>query len=101
MKAVLSKVVMMFHQAGMLDIKELYTDATKIETNANKYSFVWGKSIQSRKEKILVQLKELWDYAIKVSQEELTDLRPQSFEEVNLESVSQTIEEINKALEKK
>lgn len=101
MKAVFSKVVMMFHQAGMLDIKELYTDGTKIEANANKYSFVWGKSIQSRKEKILVQLNELWDYAIKVSQEELTDLRPQTYEEVNPESVSQTIEEINKALVKK
>ena len=70
LKDVFSKVVMMFNKAGMLDIKEIYTDGTKIEANANKYSFVWGKSIQTQKEKILNQVNELWEYATKISEEQ-------------------------------
>lgn len=101
LKEVFSKVVLMFHKAEMLDIKEIYTDGTKLEANANKYSFVWGKSIQTRKEKILEQLNELWEYAEKVSEKELTDLRPQTYEEVSSERVSETIEEINQAIGKK
>jgi len=100
-KDVFSKVVLMFHKAGMLDIKEIYTDGTKLEANANKYSFVWGKSIQTRKEKIFDQINELWDYAAKVSEKELTDLRPHTYEEVSSERVIETIEEINQAIGKK
>ena len=30
---------------GLLTLKELYIDGTKIETNANRYTFVWRGSI--------------------------------------------------------
>lgn len=100
LKEVFSKVIIMFHEAGMLDIKEIFTDGTKIEANANKYSFVWGRSIQKCKEKILKQINELWEYATKISEAELADIRPQTYEEVSSESVSRTIEEINQAIGK-
>ncbi len=35
----------MFAELGLINIKEIYVDGTKIEANANKYSFVWGKSV--------------------------------------------------------
>lgn len=101
LKEVFTKVVMLFHNAGILDIKDLYTDGTKIEANANKYSFVWSKNIRTRKEKILQQVNELWKYALQVSAEEMRDVRPQSYEEINPESITETIEEINKVLVKK
>lgn len=97
-KEIFKQVVLMFHTSGILDIKEIYTDGTKIEANANKYSFVWGKNIIRRKEKILEQINELWDFACKVSIEELRDVRPQNYEAVNPGSVKETIEEINKGL---
>ena len=30
----------MLHEAGHLNIKDVYTDGTKIEANANRYTFV-------------------------------------------------------------
>ncbi|MCO5250222.1 MAG: hypothetical protein M9949_02230 [Candidatus Kapabacteria bacterium] len=83
-----------------MDIKDLYTDGTKIEANTNKYSFVWSKNIRTRKRKILQQVNELWKYALQVSAEEMRDVRPQSYERDN-PSITETIEEINKVLVKK
>lgn len=51
---------------GLIDIKELHIDGTKIEANANKYSFVWRKTIRYHKERILKQLNEIYDYIAKV-----------------------------------
>ena len=48
---------------GLLTLKEIYTDGTKIEANANRYAFVWGNAIKTNKEKMKQQLDELWKYA--------------------------------------
>jgi hypothetical protein len=60
---IFSKVVLLLHQEGLLDIKEVYADWTKIESNANRYTFVCGKAITKNGERICKQLKELWEYA--------------------------------------
>ena len=52
----------MLNESEHLDLKEVYTDGTKIEANANRYTFVWGKAIKSSKERIAKQLEELWGY---------------------------------------
>ncbi|MDB4903731.1 MAG: family transposase, partial [Mucilaginibacter sp.] len=52
---------------GLLSIEEINTDGTKIEANANKYTFVWKKSIQTNKEKMKKQLTEIWQYAQKIA----------------------------------
>lgn len=41
----------MLHEEGILSIKDLYVDGTKIEANANRYTFVWGKGIKTNREK--------------------------------------------------
>jgi hypothetical protein len=51
----------------LLSIKELYTDGTRIEANANRYTFVWGKAIKTSRERIQKQLIELWQYAQKIA----------------------------------
>jgi hypothetical protein len=61
--------------------------------------FVWGKSIKTRKEKILVQLNEMWQYAEQVAERELHDTRPTSYEEVSAEKVKETVDKINDALQ--
>ncbi len=73
LKQIFSEVVMMMHQSGYLDIKEIYTDGSKIEANANRYTFVWGRSIKTRREKILIQIQQLWQYAENVALRELSD----------------------------
>lgn len=93
LKEVFSQVVLLFAESGHLDLKEAYTDGTKIEANANKYTFVWGNSIKTNKKKILAQLEELWDYSQQVAkqEEELTKLK---LEEITPELIASTLNKI-------
>lgn len=97
---IFSQVVLLLHQEGLLDIKEVYTDGTKIEANANRYTFVWGKAIKKSKERISQQLKELWEYAGSVAGQELGS-QGQDFTNPSPEKVAQTVEKINRVLERK
>ena len=98
LKEVFSQVVMLLIDHGHITLKEVYLDGTKIEANANRYTFVWGRSIQYSKGRIRSQLKELWSYAEQVAREELEHNEPESFEEIDAEKVSKAIEQIDQAL---
>lgn len=97
---IFAQVVLLLHEQGLLDIKEVYTDGTKIEANANRYTFVWGKAIKNNKERISRQLKELWEYAGSVAAEELGSEEP-DFVNPSPEKVARTVDRINQALEGK
>lgn len=100
LEPIFSEVVLMLCQEGLLSIKDIYTDGTKIEANANRYTFVWGKSIQTNREKIRQQIKALWDYAKTVATTELNDdTDPGGFDKIDAEKVKQTIAIINDAIE--
>jgi transposase len=101
LKEVFAQVVKMLTESGHVSLQEVYTDGTKIEANANRYTFVWGNSIKSNKQKIEKQLEELWNFAEKVSKEELQDQTPTSFAPVDAKTVKQTIDKIDQALEGK
>lgn len=98
LKEVFSQVVMLMVESNLVSLKRVYIDGTKLEANANKYTFVWGKSIKNYKEKIKEQLVELWDYAQTIAAEEMKDNDPTTYEEVDSEKVKKTIETINEAL---
>ena len=101
LKTVFGKVVELLIEAGHLDLKEIYTDGTKLEAQANRYTFVWGNAIKKSKARMEEQLKELWAYAERVAAAELKDEAPESFAAVSAEQVSKTIEKIDQALEGK
>ncbi|WP_158559081.1 IS1182 family transposase, partial [Deminuibacter soli] len=101
LQPIFTQVVLLLCEEGLLSIKDLYTDGTKIEANANRYSFVWGNRIQTNKEKIKQQLNELWQHAQNVAASELDDTDPSSFDKIDSEKVTQTIEKINNALKNK
>src|ERR1700754_2098100 len=52
LRPIFTQVVLLLCEEGLLSLKDLYTDGTKIEANANRYTFVWGKSIRTSKERI-------------------------------------------------
>lgn len=100
LKEVFSQVVFLLAESGHVDLKEVYTDGTKIEANANKYTFVWGNAIKTNKEKMAKQLEELWAYTQQVAKEELDQQMP-DFTAIDPEQVAQTIEKIDTALQDK
>lgn len=100
LEPIFNEVVLLLCEEGLLNIKDLYTDGTKIEANANRYTFVWGKSIKTNREKIRQQLKELWNYAKQVAATEVPDdTDPADFEKIDAEKVKQTVTTINTALQ--
>jgi transposase len=101
LKEVFSQVVLLLVEKGVITLKEAYLDGTKIEANANRYTFVWGRSITKSKERIKKQLDELWVYAESVTREELENNDPDDFEKIDQESITRTIESIDKALKGK
>ncbi len=101
LKQLFAQVVIMLNNEGFLDIKDIYTDGTKIEANANRYTFVWGKAIQTSKERIGKQLQDIWDYTQQVAKEELLDREPISFEQIDSKKVAEAIEQINEVLQDK
>lgn len=101
-KKVFNQVVILLAQQGYLSLKDIYVDGTKIEANANRYTFVWGKSIKTSRARIEKQLKELWRYVETVyAEEEQKPNEPDNFKAIDPNEVSQTIDKINEALQEK
>lgn len=47
-----TQIIMLLVEMGYLSLKTIYVDGTKIESAANRYSFVWRKSVEKHKEKL-------------------------------------------------
>lgn len=101
LEEIFTQIVMLLVESGQLSIKEIYIDGTKIEANANKYTFVWGKAIKKNKARIKEQLKQLWQYTQELAAEEENQAEEEEFEEIDPEKVKETIEKIDEQLKDK
>jgi len=98
LRSVFEDVVKLLADEGLLSIDEINTDGTKIEANANKYTFVWKKSIQTNKEKMKKQLTEIWQYAQQIAADEDKMPEPPDFTEIDSQKVKATIDQLNEKL---
>ena len=89
---------MLLAEEGLVSLRQVFVDVTKIEAQANRYTFVWANAIKTNKEKMLQQLEDLWKYAQSVAQEEDKDPEPPEFKEISKEKILQTVENINAKL---
>lgn len=101
LRQIFEQVVLLLAGEGLLSVEDIYTDGTKIEANANKYTFVWKKAVQTNKEKMKKALAEIWDYAQQVATHEDSLPDPPDFTELDSEKVQQTIDQLNRALSSK
>lgn len=92
------QVVELLSEKGLLCLKELYLDGTKLKSNANKYTFVWGNSIKTNKDKMNKQLDYIWQYAQSIAAEEMDHPETADFTTINREKVTETISKIDAAL---
>ncbi len=98
LREVFAQVVLLLVDSGQVSLQEIYTDGSKIESVANRYTFVWGKSIKTSRERIKQQLRELWKYTQKVAAAEKGDDTPPDFEKIDSKNVKETIDKIDTAL---
>jgi transposase len=99
LKNIFTQVVELLMDQGVLSLKDINVDGTKIEANANRYTFVWGNAIKTSKEKMKKQLEELWQYTQKIAAEESDQPTPPDFTAISKEKVAETIERIDRALQ--
>src|SRR3954453_3559988 len=101
LKDIFKQIVLLLAAEGLVCLKEAYVDGTKIEANANRYTFVWGNAIKTNKEKMAGQLDELWQYAQSVASEELRDTAPLDFKTIDSDKVKQAVKSIEAAIKGK
>ena len=53
----LKQLIQMLIEAGLIDLKAVFIDGTKIEANASKYSFVWKKAQVNKMTKLNERIK--------------------------------------------
>src|SRR4051795_5896959 len=83
LKDIFKQIVLLLAEEGLVSLKDAYVDGTKIEGNANRYTFVWGNAIKTSKERIVEQLDELSEYAQGIAKEELKDTAPLDFKTID------------------
>ncbi|MFC3561998.1 IS1182 family transposase [Pedobacter jamesrossensis] len=101
LRKVFEEVVNLLCDEGLLSIEEVYTDGTKIEANANKYTFVWKKAIQTNKEKMRRQIDEIWKHAQSVAVQDEIDPEPPTNHTVSSERVNAAVQKLNEVLGEK
>ena len=101
LKKIFVQVVQLLADQGLVSLKEVYVDGTKIEANANKYTFVWGNSIKTNKEKMKKQLDDLWLQAQQVLAEEMELPEPPDFDKPDAQKVKEAIEQISESIKDK
>ena len=52
-------IVDLLHEEGLIKFENYYLDGTKIEANANKYTFVWRKSTEKYDQKLNEKFKQI------------------------------------------
>lgn len=99
-KDIFKQVVLLLAEEGLVTLKEVFTDGTKIESVAGRYTFVWGNAIKTRKKKMVEQLEDMWQYAQSVADYEDDDPKPPDFRKIDKEKIKATVEKIEQIISK-
>ncbi len=101
-KDVFAQVLLLLLEQGFVRLEDYYVDGTKIESVANRYTFVWAKSVARYKANLLEKIAVLVEQIEQTNEEELkVETRDETGQPKiqDSESLVQTIAEINEQLE--
>ena len=97
---VFSEIVAVLAEAGHVTLETYFLDGTKVEANANKFTFVWKKSTDKYQEALRAKV-----HAHLAAIDELNDeeeaLAPEEPSQVDSEAIAEAARRINERLEKK
>jgi transposase len=60
LETIFTTVLRFLVEAGYVKLEHYFVDGTKIEANANKYTFVWGKAVVKHKARLQEKVKTLF-----------------------------------------
>ena len=101
---IFTAVLELLIEEGYVKLENYFLDGTKMEANANKYSWVWGKSTRHYKQKLQEKVKELILQIEQVNEAENAEYGDRDLEEMGPEQpldsqkLEQKIQELNQRL---
>src|SRR5690625_4769636 len=88
----------------LIEEEAIFIDGTKIEANANKFTFVWRKSVEKYSDKLIEKSNQLYDELLEkeiipaIERETEAELSVKEMEEV-VEKLDEKVEEYDKKIE--
>ncbi|NJL26125.1 MAG: IS1182 family transposase [Calothrix sp. SM1_5_4] len=110
MEEVFMSTVKLLSAKGYVKLENYFVDGTKIESAANKYTFVWKRAIETNDRKLDMKLKAFLKEIDRVSEEENVEYGERDLEEMGEQAtftaddvaiLAQTLNERIKALDEK
>lgn len=105
---VFASVVELLVEGGLVDLRDYFLDGTKIEANANRYSFVWGRTVVKNRDRMHGQIKELLKQIEESNERESREYGDRDLEElgedsepISAERLEQKLKELEQRLEEK
>lgn len=93
-------VLMLLVEEGHVSLDDYFLDGTKIEANANRYTFVWKKSAQNYKKKLEEKVDQLIEHIDGIVQEEIeTTTQEEKKPIITSEKIEKKVQEWEKRLE--
>ena len=90
-----TQVVVLLVDMGYLSLKEQYIDGTKMESRANKYTFVWKKSVEKNRAKLEAKIRcILQDVEEGIASDNLPEDEPTT--PINPDELRERIAQINR-----
>ena len=77
----------------IIDQEAIFIDGTKIEANANKFTFVWKKSIEKYHQNLIEKSNQLYDELLE--NEIIPEIKRESDEELSVEELTQLVDKVD------
>lgn len=77
----------------LIDQESIFIDGTKIEANANKFTFVWKKSIEKYHNSLIEKSNQL--YSELLEKEIIPEIERESDEQLSIEELSQIVQKVD------
>jgi transposase len=99
---VFSSVVKVMIQSGYVKAENLFVDGTKIEANANRYSYIWKKNVERQENMTKEKVKKLLSHIDELQKEEDAQYGTHNLEElegdITADQIAKVVDDINKKL---
>jgi transposase len=98
---IFGSIIEILIDGGYIKVENLNVDGTKIEANANRYSYIWRKNVEKRSIIIKEKVSELLKNIDQLQKEEDAEYGDRNLEEISGEITSEKIEKLVKDINEK
>jgi transposase len=84
-------------QENLIDEEAIFIDGTKIEANANKYTFVWRKSVENYRANLVEKSNQMYEELLE--KEIIPEIERESLTELSTEELARVIDRLDETVQ--